>query len=159
MLLGPQHVADGAKQAHREQDAEQQQDLHVGQLVYAGSLQGHHGGVAHQLGLVARVDDDAEDPGGVAQHGASQQDLVGTQRLCSGLKLEVRLLFVQFLLKMHIQVMANVAKPIKEFLDTFLLVLLHVARNLHVIESLCLVCLYKGRFSFRTLLKCINCRC
>lgn len=83
MVLSPYLIEDCREQAEHNEDEEEHEDLGVGELVHGRPLQRSRCGVFHQLSLVARVDNEAEDPAGVPKHGSSGQDLVRTQWQCS----------------------------------------------------------------------------
>ncbi len=71
---------DGRGDGERQQQDEEEQDLHVDLLLDRSSLDGCGGGVAHELGLVAGEDDEAVDPGRIAQLCAAEQQLLGAER-------------------------------------------------------------------------------
>lgn len=103
MFPVPDGGAHRADQSHHQQDAEQNQDLHVGHPLHVGALQRRLGGVLerrslsatrvevengdvvrrnkshlHQFGVVAGVDDNSHNPLGVSELGTTQQHLVWT---------------------------------------------------------------------------------
>lgn len=78
--MGPEGVEDSREQAEREEDDEEHEDLGVDEPVEGRALEGRRVRVVlHELRVVARVDDHAEDPAGVAQHRSAQQQLVRAQ--------------------------------------------------------------------------------
>lgn len=64
----PNHIKNGAKQAHDKKKSKQQQYLNIGHFIDTGTLQRGFRGIAHQFRFMPCINHQSKNPGSVPQH-------------------------------------------------------------------------------------------